>query len=253
MIRFRDPTENLRQSEGRPSVAVVLPHAHDRPLMRTALALAHARRGPLRAFALHEPGEELPAPLRLQLYGLWTLSEADRAIRHLVDSAIRGAHVAVQHLDLDGGEARVHGLGDSVPLLTGWVRGRSQLDREQLRALLIGHPGDAALVADHSGPAFSEVLALGSGAALQALSRPLAACYPVFEVAAPDAATARRALSDASPHTLVLLGLPADGGLGPFAEWAGRLEEAAPGTVLAALPRGAVRGAALEAMLGDAP
>ena len=236
-------------SEGRPAVAVVLPHAHDRPLLRTALALAHARRGDLRAFALHEPGEELPASLRLQLYGLWTLSEADRAIRHLVDSAIRGAHVAVQGLQLDGGEARIHEFGEHVPLLTGWVRGRSQLDRPQVRTLLLGHPGDAALITDQGGPAFTEVLALGASAALQALARPLAASYPLFEVPATDARAARAALADASATTLVLLGLP-PGELGPFAEWAGRLDEAAPGTVVAALPRGAARQTSLDALLG---
>ncbi len=249
MIRFQEPTLSERRTEGHLSIAVVLPHAHDRPLLRTALAMAHARRGRLRAFARHEPGEDLPAPLRLQLYGLWTLSEADKAIRHLVDSAIYGAHVAVQPLGLDGGQTRVHGLGEQVALVTGWVRGRGRLENDQLRALLIGHPGDAAVVADQNGRAFSEVLALGEGAALQAMARPLAACYPVFEVPAPDAAAAKAALADATADTLVLLGLPPDG-LGPFEAWRGRLEEASSGTVAAVLPRGAARAGALDALLG---
>ena len=47
----------------------------------------------------------------------------------------------------------------------------------------------------------------------------------------------------------MVLGLP-PGALGPFAPWAGRLEEVAPGTVVAALPRGAARAESLKAILG---
>lgn len=249
MIRYDTTPLSTRSIEDRPTVAVVLPHAHDRPLVRTAMAVAQARRGRLRAFALHAPGEELPPSLRLQLYGLWTASEADRAIRHLVDSAIYGARTPIQTLELGGGEHAVHDLGQATPLLTGWVRGRARLEPDELRALLLRHPGDAALVADGNGPAFSEVLALGAGAPLAAIARPLGACYPLFEVPAPDARAVREALSDATPRTLVLLGLP-PGGLGPFAGFAGALEDAAPGTVAAVLPRGDRRAATLDALLG---
>ncbi len=249
MIRFPEPPLSAREAEAAASVAVVLPHAHDRPLIRTALAFANARRATLRAFALHAPGEELPPSLSLQLYGLWTLSEADRAIRHLVDSAFRGAHVSVQTLQGAERAADVHGLGGDAPLITGWVRGRSRAEAGPLRELVLGHPGDVAVVADHEGRAFSEVLALGEGAALQALTRPLGAAYPLYEVPAPDAAAARRALADASKETLVVLGLP-PGGLGPFAPWAGRLEDVAPGTVAAALPRGPSREGAFDALVG---
>jgi hypothetical protein len=212
------------------------------------MALANARRGRLRAFALHAPGEDLPAPLRLQLYGLWTASEADLAIRHLIDSAINGAQTAVQTLK-PGEGGGLPRFDVAVPLVAGWVRGRTQAPRSDIVDLLTRHGGDAVFVADHAGRAFSEVLALGKGAALAAIARPLGACYPLFEVPAPNAKAARKALADASKDTLVLLGLPGIG-LGPFAEWAGCLQDAAPGTVGAVLPRGGERRAVLEALLG---
>ena len=94
-----------RRPEQTPPVVAVLPHPDDRELLQFGLALSHGDRTRLRAWTFHDPGRRLHPALRIARFGMATRSEADRAIRHLVDSAVRGAHVPVRPFSWDD-EAR---------------------------------------------------------------------------------------------------------------------------------------------------
>ena len=147
-----------------PVIRVVLPEPRDTALVRTGLALAHGHRTRLRAVALHDPTAALPASLRLSLHGLTTGSPADRAIRHLVRSASRGAHVEVLPLASDAATARLQ-LGLDSPegselLVIGRVRGCRAPEAETIHGLLEQWAGPVLVLLDSDGPAFSEVLAV---------------------------------------------------------------------------------------------
>lgn len=248
MIHLQTSPLSVHVDEARPSVAVVLPHPHDRALVRTALGLAGTRQARVRAWALREAGDTLPAPLRVQLYGLWTMSEADRAIRHLVDSAIYGAHVAVSRVDSDSLEPLTR-LPESSPLLFGWVRGTQRPPPEQLVALATARPGTAALVIDQPGRAFEEVLVLdGGGPGLADFVAPLEACYPVFRPDLGRRGALDRALADCRAESLVLVA-PSPDGPGPLGPLLGRLADAAPGTIVLLLPAGDTRARCLQAFV----
>ncbi len=249
MIHIGTKPLSAHVQESDPPVAVVLPHPHDRALVRTALGLAGTRQARVRAWALREPGDQLPAPLRVQLYGLWTMSEADRAIRHLVDSAIYGAHIPVGNVTPESLDS-VKTLPADAPLLFGWVRGGERPPTELLCTLATARDGCAALVVDQGGRAFEEVLVLdGGGPELDDFVAPLRACYPVFQPELSRPQALERALGECRPETLVVIA-PSPGGPGPLEPLLGCVAEAAAGTIVVLLPRGESRAKCLQAFVG---
>ncbi|MCP4870192.1 MAG: hypothetical protein GY898_15920 [Proteobacteria bacterium] len=249
MIRAVPRPLNTRRLELAPPILTLLPHADDRPVVGIALALAHGLRCRVRALALHGPGEDLPLPLKMALFGLDPRSEADRAIRHLVDSARRGAHVAVRVIKDDDGVAAqaavAQALPDGVPLVVGRVRGGHPLELERLTPVLEAHGGPFVVVDVPRGPAPAEILAVlpgpkapGYPAASEAVDA-LERGYPTFRPKAlvrPD--DLEVAAKDCAPETLMVVGLPSHRGLGPLAGREGRLDTLSPGPVAAIIPPG---------------
>lgn len=227
-------------------MVAVVPSVGDRALLRTALALAHGANRRLRALALHDPADDLPLPLRIQLYGLTVRSQADVALRHVVAQAFHGQRLDVRAIDPiehKGDSAAVHALGPDALLVLGMTKdGTPRLSA--LQVLADGHPGTVVLLADSGGPAFEEVLSIegdpDSQPALASIRHALETCYPVF-----TARKAASALPDCTARTLVITGA-GEPPLG-IARWWG----AAPGPVAVVLPRYG-RAEALERWLAPA-
>jgi len=241
---------NTRHLELRPPVVLVLPHAADRPLVGIALALANGRRTRLRTLALHGQGEDLPVPLRMAMFGLDPRSEADRAIRHLVDSARRGAHVAVRVIRDDAAVATQVALLDELdpetPLVVGRVRGGAPLELDRLEPLVRAHRGPViALDVPPSGPAPSDLLAVlpprdaPGWAPAVAQTDALERSYATFR---PDGIGRLSDLEvvakDCTAEVLTLIGLPSTGALGPLSGLKGRLDSLFAGPVAVVIPPG---------------
>ena len=224
-----------RHVDERPApIVLVLPTPDVRAPIRTALSLARGRRTRLRALSLTRPGEGLPAELRIALFGLGVRNEADRAIAHLVQSAVRGSHVAVKPVaELEQERLReAHELGElpsDAPLIVAWSRGGPLPRADRLEPLLRAFGGPIVLLVDSDGPLPVEVLGLmphvdapGYGP-VRTLLDDLERTLPVFEV--PEA-NAGAAVGDSNHRTLVLGSLP------PKSE----LESAVPGRLALVLP-----------------
>lgn len=206
-----------RNDEQRPGMHLLLPDADKVAPVRTALALVLRGQEALSAYCLHRPGEELSDEFRIARYGLGHQREADRAVRRLVQYAVRGAHVDIKPVpgDEEGLAAlkrRLSSAPESSPLVVGWSRQGALPDRVRLLPLLAGYPGPMGLLIDDDGPPFTEVLGLAlgdthhpavnvTGALLRAVER----SHPTFRVAATSASQAERALRDAGPRTLVMI------------------------------------------------
>ena len=254
-----------RRPEQTPPVVAVLPHPDDRELLQFGLALSHGDRTRLRAWTFHDPGRRLHPALRIARFGMATRSEADRAIRHLVDSAVRGAHVPVRPFSWDD-EARaaeLAGLGrlpEATTLIVGRVRGRPGLEIDAVLALAAEHPGPVAVVVAPRGPAIREVLATSAAPhedpAHQALVRSIAAlelAYPTFRVRLDDDARLTEALEDARETTLVFAAVDDDGLYGAL-EGDPPLWERHPGTTALLFPPGGrleLLGAVLDRLADD--
>ena len=200
--------------EQRASLHVVLPTHDCRAPLRTATSLALGLGAELRASCLVAPGERLPPELRIALYGLAARGDAERAVRHLVRSAVVGAHVPVRPLPVDPDERRAFAAcfgSPELPLVVGWSRGGPLPLLDRLPDVLTPWSGPIVVLLDDDGPVPTEVLGLALGgtahpavAATGVLLRGLERALPVFRVAATRAAEARAALRDCTPRTLVL-------------------------------------------------
>jgi hypothetical protein len=216
-----------RADELAPPVVVLLPHAQDRPLVRSALTLAHGLGTRVRAYAFHTPGDHLPGRVRSGLYGSRLRSEADRAIQHLVDSAVAGAHVPVRRLpdtpeEQTGEMERVQALGREAVLIVGLVPDGAKPEPERLRPMVETHQGPVVVLFDRVAP-FSEVLAVTPPEDSYArdvfarLAYGLERACPVFwrhNVVRID--ELELAAADATAEQLTLVAAPAPGDLGPL-------------------------------------
>gem|GEM_PF-2172280 len=202
---------------------MVLPDPEDRELVQFGLALSHGDDTRLRAWTFHHPGGDLHPALRIALFGMAARSEADRAIRHLVDSASRGAHVPVRPFSRDPEEraaerAQLAELPEAGVLVVGRVRGRGGVDMDEVMSLAAAHSGPTVVVVARRGPAFREVLATSCAdhddPAHQALVKAIAAlemAYPTFRVRHQTRGRMGEALADARAATLVFAAVDDDG------------------------------------------
>ena len=229
------------------ALVLVLPTDQDRAPLRTALSVATGRRGRIRALCLSHSGEGMPTELRIAMFGLAGLSEADLAIQHLIASATRGAHQIVSPLP-DPEDERLttaQGLGDLPPnvlLVVGWTRGGPLPRADRLRPLIAAHRGDVVILVDADGPLPREVLGLlpppgdpARGSVL-GLVQDLERTLPAFLV--PEA-KARGAIGDCTDATLVVAALP------PQTD----LESAVPGRVALLLSPADDRAERVEALI----
>jgi hypothetical protein len=267
VIRVGPRVVDSHAAERRAPVLLLVPDVEDRALVRTGLAVAAGMRTRLRCWALREPGEDLPVALRVALYGLAARSEADRAVRQMVDAAVRGAHVATRPMGADDEEARreiavIHGAGAGAPLLCGWTAGGPGPEPERLRRAALPHPGALIVVRDVETATFSEVLALdpcddGSSArdALVEAARCLERGYPLWRRRTTEPRELASALRDCRETTLALVSLDGERGLSLLGSWGrdGGLETLVPGTLAFVLPRGDSRAPLLDALLALAP
>jgi hypothetical protein len=230
--------------------------------MGIALAFAHGHGTRLRAWALHGPGEGLPLPLKMALFGLDPRSEADRAIRHLVDSARRGAHVAVRVISDDDAVAvqakLLSTLSDGALLIVARVRAGAPLELDRIAPLLAAHPGPLIALDVPRTPAPTEILAILPGpqtpgfalAARQADA--LDRLYPTFRPRGIDRLDSLEVVAkDCTPEVLTLIGLPSARSLGPLKGLGGPLETLSPGPVAVIIPPGPEASGTLGRLMGQ--
>ena len=245
-------------------MVVILPGSEQRPLVRTALALAHGLGTRLHACSLTEPGDDLPRALRAEAFGGKVPSEADRAIHHLVRSATRGARVAVRRLPSSLGALRaaaepIHALGPEALLVIGRIRSDDPPEEEPVRALVDGHPGPVLALVEGDEP-MAEVVAVTPSA--QAPTRDLFArvayaferSYPVyFRQGVDDAIDLGEVLDQAGRDQLVLLTVAGFDEPGPAALLTDPHEVAGRGAIAVVLPPGAGRSDLVVQLLAGPP
>ncbi len=262
VIRFPKARHDTAAAEQAPSVCVVLPSADDRAMVRTALAVAHGLGSQVRAFALHGRGEELPLPLRMALFGLDPRNEADRAIRHLVDTAARGQHTAIRTLTGDAEQMAAHAAtvaaaGPRATLIVGAVHDGRRPEPAALAALCEAWTGRLVVLWDRAGGTFSEVLGVlppndaPGREPCEHLLRAVERCYPVFRhPRVRSSSDLEVAAKDCTEDVLAVIGLPTASDPGVLKPWAGRLGDLARGPVGVVVPRGPERPQLVSALIG---
>jgi hypothetical protein len=244
--------KTTRRVEQRSPILAVLPRPDDREFLQFALALSHGDHRRLHAWTFHQSGSGLHPALRIALYGMAARTEADRAIRHLIESASRGAHVPVRPFSSNAEDRTTElkglaALPKDTPLVVGRMRGAAGVDLDATQPLAANHPGPVIVWIGRRGPPLHEVLATSSAPhedrAHQALVQSIAAlerAYPTFRVRLKGRDDLKRAVADAQAVTLLFAAVDDDGLFGTLAAKTPLWERHA-GTTALLFPPGARR------------
>ena len=241
-------------------MVTILPHPDDREMVQFGLTLSRGMGTQLRVWTFHRPGADLHPALRIARYGMAATSEADRAIRHLMESASRGGHVPVRPFSDDPGAraeelAAIHALPDPTPLVVGRVQGRSGLAWPDLQELTQAHPGPTVVLVGRRDAPLREILALSNAPhddpahqTLMHLLAPLEMAYPTFRLRLEDGERLRQALADVGRKTLVIAAADGNGLLGTL-DGSPPLWDRHPGSTAVVFPPGGARAPLRDAVL----
>jgi hypothetical protein len=243
--------KTTHRAEQRAPIVAILPHPDDLELLQFALALSHGDRRPLRAWTFHRLGSDLHPALRIARFGMTARSEADRAVRHLVESSTKGAHVLTRPFaddpkERDAEVATIQALPSETLLLVGRVRGRRGVDLAALRSLVGSHAGPVVIVVGRRGPVMREVLAVSTAPhedpahrALVGLIAALEQGYPTFRVRLNEPERLKTALADAGAVTLLVAAVDDDALFGSLTHDPPLWDQHPGGTALVFPPGGA--------------
>jgi len=230
-------------------VVALLASEQDRRLLCTAIALTGRGDRHLSAWALPDPKHSLHERLRARMLGLGGDGIADRALRYMVESAVRGHHIPIRLLShesqaLAEQSDELRELPADSLLVTGWSRGTTPPDSIPFAAVIAAHPGAVLVVMDAPTVAFSAALlvAVGKGswvhAQLATLAESLEYSYPCWTRKVDSVAALEPLLKEVSENDLVIVapGSSTGSGLVPLLD---RLRRAAAqATVAVLLPAG---------------
>ncbi|MEE2829107.1 MAG: hypothetical protein VX498_07960 [Myxococcota bacterium] len=263
MIRSLPPNLARVPGEDRVALQLLLAGSEARPVLRSALALANAEQRGLRSFCVEAPGSHLPPRLSRAIHGDLR-SEADYAIRNLIESASRGTRLPLSPRPAppDPAAAPASAPGPAaaeIPRIVGWLKGARRPPLSDVKRFRGKGDGRFLLLADVEGRPFDEILALAvgelPGAAMDALKeqvRFLEGSYPVWRQKISKPSKLDGVLADLRPTSLLLLVLPTPPAE-PFEALPGRLEELAPGPVGLLLPGDARYDPVLSSIFSDRP
>jgi len=214
----QQPAGATTQTASSPAATVLtlLGSEADRPLLCTALALTRGTRRRLTAWCLPDPAQMLAERLRATMLGMRGNSEADRALRYMVESSIRGHHVPIRHLPQETQAfseqiEELRALPEDSLLVTGWTRGGAVPSGRSFATIIREHPGSLLVVMAVPQTPFSAALLVSLGAAtgpeaqLQALAESLEDSYPCWLQEAPTLDGLEPLLSEARENDLVIV------------------------------------------------
>jgi len=227
------------------TVLALLSGKQDGSLLRTALAMTDRNARRVLAWSLPDPQHELRSRLQSTALGFRGNSEADRALRYMIETARRGHHVPVRRLSHET-RARAEQLAEiraGSPgrlLVTGWSRGSEVPDDPSFAAIIKEHDGPVLLLMDAPAEPFTAALlvAVDAPAAaetdLEALARGLEPSYPCWQRRVASGAELEPLLQEVTPSDLVII-LPGATRAAEFDALLDRLHSAAGTTTVGVL------------------
>lgn len=192
MLESAASTPNSQSSKpGTAAVVTLLGGEQDRRLLGVALALSRGGRRRITAWSLPDSARMLADRLRAATLGLRGSSEADRALRYMIEASNRGHHVPVQRLSHETQACaeqleEIRSFGEDSLLVTGWSRGCVPSTDRCFTTVVKQYRGSVLVVMDAPAAPFAASLLVSLGpkasshSQLEALGESLETSYPCW-------------------------------------------------------------------------